>query len=407
MGKVARAVYLRRPQDAAFTDFTPWADPAGYRAPSASLAGVASTAAILVVNSDGLMPFLPVDGTEVRVDDATPATIFGGWVSGPITEVPGPRVPSFVLYCQPWAARLAESSTGSLNKTGLQDVDRNFVIAAFADALAAAALAVGADPGVDDPIYAANVAAGWSGVQGTAFLYGTDWSYRTLLSVMQDLIKRVPGTSFRIRPDKILEYGVFATPAPIALASWIDADLMPAGKYAVIDADSYEEETLSAGHFNKVRLGGLGAAEDTAYDTVSIGRYGRVMRAPYQNDENIAAADVTRAAYAKLASLGTRRVVRVKSTNELDALEPGMLVPVLVTDVGCLDDEGWAPNVAEVYLGSPLQEPATGYRGELMVQKVTPTRTSPDTQRYEVELGAYVSDFDHALAARIGGSAVG
>ena len=407
MSRAVRTVYLKRPQDAGYTDVSDWVDAADYEPPSASLSAVPTTATVALVDPDGTLPFPPDDGVEVRMDDATPTTVFGGWVSGPVTTVPGARVPSYKLVCRPWAARLSEVPNGSLNKSGVQDTDRNFLIAMFTDALAAAALAVGVDPMVDDPLLTANANAGWPGVQGTTFLYGTDWSYRDLLTNVQDLVKRVPDVSFRIRADKIVEYGIFTTPAPVALASSIDAALMSSSKVVVIDANSYQEETLSNGHRNKVRLGGAGAAEATAYDTHSIGAYGRVMPAPYVNDESIAAADVTRAAYAKLASLAVRRVVRVEATSDADALEPGMLVPVCVTDVGCLDDEGWLPPRGELYIGTPLGEPATGYRGEMVVQKVRPAWVAPGVQRYEVELGAYVADFDHALAARIGGGSVG
>lgn len=394
-------VEIKRPQDAAFLDVTAgdWVDAAGYDPPAADLSSYIATCTILLVDPARSLPWRPDRGVEVRLSDATPAVVFGGWVTDPNVDVPGPDVPRYKLVASSWATRLAEVATGSLNKSGLVDTDRNFLIAQFRDAMAAASL--GTD--VDDPILVANDAVGWSGVQGTAFLYGTDWSYRPLLDTLRDLVSRVPGTSLRIRPDKIVEYGVFATPAPVALAAVDDAKLMPAAKVIVIDADSYTDEILAAGHFNHVRLGGIGAAEATAIDQVSIGRYGRALVAPYENDENIAAADIVRAANAKLATVAERRVVTVKTTNDVDALEPGQVVSVLVSDVGCIDDEGWSPIAAELYLGTPLQEPAFGYRGELLVQKVRPSWIAPGVQTYEIELGSYVADFDRALAERIGG----
>lgn len=404
MTKAVRTTYLKRREDALYTDFSAWVDRSGYTPPAADLKGAIAQATVRLVDPDGTIPFLPREGVEVRLDDITPETVFGGWVADPIIDVPGPLVPAWTLNCQSWAARFAESSTGSLNKSGITDVDRNFVIAMIVDALGAASQTFGTDNvGADDPIVAANAAVGWIGIQGTAFLAGTDWSYRPLLDVLQDLLDRVPGTSIRIRADKIVEYGVFATPAPVVLASTRDAAIMAAANVIEIDAASYTEEVLAAGHFNKVRLGAFGAAEATAYDQVSFGEFGRVMAAPYENDENLPAADVTRAAYAKLDSFRTRRVARALTTNDQAEIVPGQLVAVLVDDLGCLDDEGWGIFPGEIYLGAPLQEPAFGYRGEMLVQKVTPTFIAPGVQRYEIELGAYVADFDHALATEIGG----
>jgi hypothetical protein len=377
-----------------------WVDRAGYQPPSADLKGAIGQAMVRLVDSDGLIPVQPAVGMTLEFWDS--GTIkFGGWASAPVLEVPGPLVPAWNLTAQSWAARMAEKPTGSLNKSGVLGTDRDFVIAMFTDALAAAAERFGSDTtGVDDPIFAANAAVGWSGVQATAFLYGTDWSYRTLLDVIQDLIDRVPGTSLRIRPDKIVEYGVFAEPADFALAAAGDANVMAAGDVAEIVAGSYREEILAAGHFNKVRLGGEGAAEETAYDQVSHGRFGRIMEAPYENDEAIPASDLRRAAYAKLERFGTRRVAH--AVTHRDGIEPGMLVPVLVRDLGCLDDVGWSIQTSEFYLGTPLQEPCVGYRGELVVQKVTPTFVGPDVHAYELELGAYIPELERALAETVG-----
>lgn len=408
----AQTVWLRRPQDTAFTEFTAWVDRqngVGYNPPSADLHGLIVTTAIRFVDPDGTIPYEPQEGFEFELRDATPAAIFGGYIASPVINVPGPRVPAWDVTATSWASRLAETATGSYNKAAVLDSDRNFAIGIVKDCLAGAAMAYGSDgTGTDDPIVTANEAVGWSGVRHTAFVYGTDWSYRQGLNALQDLMKRVPGTSLRIRPDRILEYGVFATPAPVALAAVPDAILMDPSDVIEIDADSYQEEIMNAGHYNKVRLGGFGAAEATAYDTTSIGVMGRVMATPYENDESIPAADIVRAAYAKLAEFPRRRVARAITTNAVDALEPGMLVPVLVSDLGCFADEGWsAPMEHEGYLGTPLLEPASGYRGEMLVQKVTPTFIAPGVQAYELELGDYIADFDRAVAERIGGEVTG
>lgn len=408
MTRAAASVWLRRPQDAAFVDFSAWVDRDGYKPPSSDLNGMITTTAIRFVDPDRTIPYEPYEGFEVELRDSTPELVFGGYVASPVIRIPGPDVPSWDVTATSWATRFAETATGSLNKVGVLDSDRNFAIAIIKDGLTAAALAFGTDAtGADDPIVAANEAVGWSGVRHTTFVYGGDWSYGQTMVRLRNLLDRVPGTSIRVRPDRIVEYGVFADPAPVALAAVPDAVEMSASKVIEIDAESYEEEIMNAGHYNKVRLGGFGAAEHTAYDTTSIGILGRVMATPYENDEGIPAADVIRAAYAKLAEFPRRRVVRCTTTNDASSLETGMLVPVLVSDKGCWLDEGWAPPLDhEGYLGTPLGEPCSGYRGELLLQKITPTFIAPGVQAYELELGDYIADFDRAVAERIGGDVV-
>lgn len=631
MSRPAKSFQLKHAEDVAYSDVTDWVDAHAYTPPAADLQSYIATATVTLVDPDGTLPIRPREGDELILRDDGGTAVFGGWIADPIVSVPGPGTVQFKLIAQSWESRFSEVATGSLNKSLVLDTDRNFVIAAVTDALQASALDVNGDGGYDDSILVANEATGWEGIQGTAFLYGTDWSYKPLADVLRDIVSRVPGVSIRVRPDKTLEYGVFVTPAPYALAAGNDAALMgpdwgndyvsevladspvayyrlgemsgtvakdssgngrdgtyvggvslgragfvddddpailsdgttgyvdlgdvaalkpayvsaevwvrttdtngmlvacPTGFYGYdiwidagtgkprleldgvnlpvtsgtsvtaindgrphhlvgtydgargklyvdavlvvdfayaggalqyaagsvcinnrigdserriagtldevaiydyalsadriaahyaaahrrkvieIDADGYEDEVLAAGHYNKLRLGGAGAAEATAYDTVSIGRYGRVRAAPYTNDENIAAADVLRSAYAKLETYAERRVVRVKTTHNVDSLEPGQVVPVLMSDVGCLNDEGWHPtstpsSLLDQYVGTPWMEPAAGYRGELLVQKVTPSWVAPGVQSYDIELGSYIADFDRALAVRIGGA---
>lgn len=619
-------------------DVSAWVDRAGYQPPAANLRGAIAQASVRLVNPtgdlDGVIPVQPREGLELLLYDPTAALVFGGYVADPLWDIPGPGTPAWELTAQSWAARMAECSTGSLNKSGVVDTDANFIIAMFRDALGGAAQRFGSDTsGIEDPIITANEAVSWSGIRGVTFLYGTDWSYRTLLDVAQDLLSRVPGASLRIRPDKIVEYGIFADPAPFVLAGFPSAALMGAtaprsytaevladspvaywrlgeavgsalaldssgnarhatyagptlgqvgavhdddraasfdgiddvattasfdyamadpnvltieawvrtsvahsgpnrdtiygandtasqpqlelggsagadrvaviipgifvaetgdgavpadglnhyivyvrrglgltneiwvdgtqrslvthnastfvngasvkrlgsraaasqfldgvpdeiavyatafsatriaehyeagrrARVAEIVAGTYREEVLAAGHFNQVRLGGAGAAEEIAYDQVSHGTFGRTMSAPYENIEEIPAGDLRRAAYAKLATFAPRRVASCATYR--DDLEPGMLVAVLADELGCIGDEGWRPDGEwSINLGTPTQEPADGWRGELLVQKVTPTFVGPDTQVYALELGAYIPDLDRALAERIGTS---
>jgi hypothetical protein len=403
-------VRLKRAEDLAFTDVSAWVDRAGYEPPSADLRGQITLATVRLVNPtgdlDGVIPFVPREGLAIELLDGASVLVFGGYVANPVAETPGPGTRAWELTCQSWAARMAESSTGSLNKSGVIASDRDFLIAMFRDALGAGAQVFGSDTaGVEDAIVTANEAIGWSGVAATTFLYGTDWSYRTLLDVVQDLLNRVPGTSLRIRPNRIVEYGALASPAPFVLAGFPSAAIMADANVAELVAGSYHEEVLAAGHVNKVRLGGAGAAEEIAYDQVSHGVYGRVMEAPYENDEDIPANDLRRAVYAKLARFAPRRVA--KGQTYRDGVEAGMLLPVIVDELGCAGDEGWGIFPGEIYLGSPLGEPASGYRGEMLVQKVNPTFVGPGVQVYDLELGSYVPDLDRALAERIGETAGG
>lgn len=372
-----------------------------FEPPSGDLGGVIETVSIPITDTEANIPIVPREGLEVLLYDQVAALSWGGWISQPIA-VPPSGVRAWTLPCQSWAARFAESSTGSLNKVGITDSDRNFLIAAIRDGLKLTAF--GADTvGIDDAIIAANE-PDWIYLKATAILAGSDWSYKPLLEVIRDVMTKVPGVYLRIRPDKMVEYGLPGTVAPFTLSSFPSYPKIRAGVRAEIVKDSFHEEVISAGHFNHVRLGGAGAAEAIAIDPVSYGKYRRVRRAPYENNEDIPAGDVVRAAYAKLAKLGERKVVAAAITD--DGVEPGMLVPVLDDELGCIDDFGWSPDVGwAVYWGTPFLEPAAGWRGEFLVQKVKPSFVAPGVYGYELELGAYQPDFDRALATQIGGTA--
>lgn len=373
----------------------------GFEPPSGDLGGMIEQVTIPLTDTDATIGIVPREGLEVQLYDQVAALAWGGWISQPIAAPPS-GVRAWSLPCQSWAARFAESSTGSLNKVGITDNDRNFIIAAIRDGLKAQTFF--ADTvGIDDAIIAANE-PDWNYVKGTAILAGADWSYKPLLEVLRDIMARVPGVYLRIRPDKMVEYGLPGTVAPFTISSLPSYSKIRSGVRAEIVKDSYREETITAGHFNKVRLGGAGAAEATAFDPVSYGKYRRIRTAPYENNEDIPAGDVNRAAYAKLAKLGERKIITAGITD--DGVEPGMLVPVVADELGCIDDFGWSVDTGwAIYIGTSFQEPAAGWRGEFLVQKVKPAFIAPGVYGYELELGAYQPDFDRALATQIGGSA--
>lgn len=389
-------------RDGVVYDLTSWLDRAQYQPPSGDMGSVIGEARVSFSDVDGTIPIVPRQGDEIDLYDALSALVFGGWIANPITTLLGPGTRSWTLGCQPWSARLAETSTGSLNKSGVVDSDRNFLIAMIRDCLKAQLF--GADTtGTDDPIVTANE-PDWPLVQGTTVMTGTDWSYRQGLDVVQDLLNRVPGAAIRIRADKMVEFGVLLNDAPFALVAVNAIPNMTPGAYAEIQDRGYQEEWLTAGHYNRVRLGGTGAAEAIATDESSYAKYGRVRNAPYLNDEGIGAGDLVRAAYARLASFAEREVVRL-TVVDADGLEPGMRVPIIVPDLGTVDDIGWMPDTGwswSVGLGTPWEEPGPGWRGEFIIQKVRPAWIAPGVQGYELELGSYQPDFDQALAASIG-----
>lgn len=382
-------------------DVSNWIDRArGFEPPSGDLGGVIEQVTIPLIDPGATIPIVPREGLEVLLYDQVAALAWGGFIAQPIA-IPESGVRAWALPCQSWAARFAEASTGSLNKAGVTDNDRNFLIAMIRDGLKAQTF--GADTvGVDDAIILANE-PDWIYVQGTAILAGADWSYGPLLEKIKDLTDRVPGVYLRIRPDKQVEYGLPGTVAPYTISSLPSYSQIRAGVRAEIAKSSYSEEVITAGHFNHVRLGGAGAAEEVAFDAVSFGRYGRPRKAPYENDEAIPSGDLKRAAYAKLARLGERKIVKAGITD--DGVEPGMLVPVLDDELGCIDDYGWAPDTGwALSIGTPFLEPAVGWRGEFLVQKVKPAFIAPGKYGYELELGAYQPDFDRALSTSIGGT---
>lgn len=381
-------------------DVSTFLDRQNFEPPSGDLGGLIETVTVPLKDTNGTIPIVPREGLEILLYDQAAALAWGGFISQPIAQPPS-GVRAWALPCQSWAARFSEASTGSLNKAGIIDNDRNFLIAMIRDGLKAQTF--GADTvGIDDAIITANE-PDWIYVQGTAILTGADWSYKPLIDVVRDLLSKVPGVYLRIRPDKQVEYGLPGTVAPYTISSLPSYSLIRAGVRAEIVKDSYQEQVITAGHFNHVRLGGAGAAEEIATDEVSFGKYGRPRKAPYENDETIVAGDLRRAAYAKLARLGERKIVNAGITD--DGVEPGMLVPVIADELGCIDDFGWFPDVGwSFYFGTPFLEPAVGWRGEFLVQKVKPTFIAPGVYGYELELGAYQPDFDRALATQIGGT---
>lgn len=316
---------------------------------------------------------------EVLVyDDDTVTLIFGGYVNT-ITELPlHPVGRAWQLWCQGYTARALETTTGSLNKVGVIDSDRNFVIQIFEDALDNQ---IFSGTTVDDAIIAANV--GWPGVAHTAFMSGLDWSYMTPQNAMGNLMFYVPNVYWSIGKDRVLTYGLSRTLAPFALST------SPNGT-TLRGFENYVEEEVISDHRNKMRRGGIDASEVTAYDEVSWAKFRRILEAPYLNDETVPAADLARRTYAELRRHRTRR--RANFTVRDKGLEAGQLVDVVDARIG----PGTRPGVL-FPMGTLIARSASGAiageRGRLRITKVTTKPEGNQNYAYAVEAGDVVTDF--------------
>lgn len=244
-----------------------------------------------------LIPIAPRYGLPLDVYDETPTLVFSGRISTlsllPLTGATGWRIGA-----QSWAVRLFETDTGSLDLSGASDTDREHVIAILNDAFRENTFGLTVD---DDPIYAAN-APDWPGVQATGITNGHDYSYMQTHDALRLLMRDMPGVSIQVRADLVVEYGTAVQPAHLALCTFA----APSADFLEVLDQSYSEQEIVGDHRNRLRLGGVGAAEATAVDNSSVARFGRYLDAPYTNDEDIPAADVERIAYARLSALRVR-----------------------------------------------------------------------------------------------------
>lgn len=368
-------------------DVTTWVDRERFHPGDLELLQPVATVEIPIVDVDATLPVTIAPGLEVGIYDELGALVFGGYVARPVARPQtGARV--WDLICNDWNVRLGESVTGSLNKAGLIDSDRNYAIAILRDCLQAQTF--GSMTGIDDAIITVNEALGWPGVQGTASISGADWSYKTGLAALQSLMDRVPNVYARIRPDKVFEYGIPNERASIAFVS-LPSSVVIAGA-TIVEYRDYSEEEIVGGHLNKIRRGAEGAAEATARDDVSYGRFGRIIEGPYVNDESVPAADIERLAYAELASLAVRRVISL-STDDAPAVTPGQSVAVVCDQLGVYEGDGPFVDLYSFDAPSPTREPVDAWRGEFVVQRVERTILGADRVSYTVTLGDYVPQF--------------
>jgi hypothetical protein len=376
-------------------DVTLWLDRERFRPGDLELKQPVSALSLPLVDVDHTLPVDPIGGLEVGVYDDAAALIFGGYIARPVAKPQtGARV--WDLSCHDWNVRLQEAPTGALNQEGVLKSDREFVIMIVRSCLKGQSF--GAMTGIDDAVITVNEAIGWSGVQGTAVIAGGDWSHMEGANALNDVIRRVPNVYVRIRPDKVLEYGIPNERASIAFVSMPSSERVAAA--SIVEYHDYSEEELVGSHVNKLRRGGFGGAEVTARDDVSYGRFGRIIEGPFKDDDAVPASDLERLTYAELQALAVRRVIQLK-TDDAPSITPGQIVPVVCDQLGAYESDGPFLDMWSFDAPSPTREPVDAWRGEFVVQRVEREILGADRISYTVTLGDYVPEFVAGVAVGI------
>lgn len=366
------------------------------------LAQEIGTAAARVVDQDGTIPKTPdyFQSLAVFEDDGVTQR-FGGYVSEleELSDLPVGR--AWALACRDWNARAVEASTGALDKSGVTDTDRNFVIAIMRSAMqnsyfgAASSAGSPGGPGapaggIDDAILTANE-PNWPGVKATAFMSGANWSYKGPKNALADVRKTVPNVSWRFGHDKILKYGVLRERAPFDLAT--DPDNVQFFQYG-----NYRERVVVADHVNKMHRGGAAASDVTAYDEASHARFHRILEAPYSSDTSVPSSDLKRRTYAELQSRRVRRIAECRMWRA--GLRAGMEIDIYGTRLGAWHPEG--PQVDffnQIYGREAATKLPKGYRGRFLIQKISQGIDLDGKVYWDLSLGDPLRDFATDLAA--------
>ena len=123
---------------------------------------------------------------------------------------------------------------------------------------------------------------------------------------------------------------------------------------------------------------------------------GRILDAPYVNDEDIPAADLERRAYAELRTKRTRRRVTFGVRDE--GLVAGQVVDVVNHRVG----PGTRPGVMAI-MESAMARSASGAlageRGRLLITKVSTQPLGNQNYRWDIEAGDVFTEFPLELPA--------
>lgn len=329
---------------------------------------------------------LPREYHEVIIykDDGV-TMLFGGYVNTLTHLGDSPIGRTWGLKCAGYEGRLRETQTGSLDKSATTDSDRNFVIAILRSALATQSFGAAS---LDDAIITANE-PDWTGVQQTTFLAGLDFSYKDPRAAIDALRAYIPNVYLSIGADRIVQYGRLATLAPFALSS------SPNGT-TTKGYENYSEEVVEADHRNKIHRGGASASDVTAYDEVSMAKFGRILDAGYKADTSVLASDLTRRTYAELRTLRVRHRVMFSVRDE--GLEPGQAVDIVNTRLGSGTRPGVMCVTEPLFARSPSGAIA-GERGRFFITKVRQATLGNQNYRWDVEAGDLVTGFQYQLPA--------
>lgn len=112
------------------------------------------------------------------------------------------------------------------------------------------------------------------------------------------------------------------------------------------------------------------------------------------------ASDLRRRTYAELGALAVKRLVRLRT--RAAGFKAGQLAELCNTRLGDIGGERGAflDTIQPIFAGGKhLALP--GYRGQLLIQKVTVMALGNRQYEYELELGDYRRDFATALAVKV------
>lgn len=282
--------------------------------------------------------------------------------------------------------------TKALDRSSTTQFDRQHIIDAFTSAMQSIVTANGT---IDDPIYTANAPGGWVGIRATATFRGRDWQYKPLSDVLRAIAELAGGgVQLRIRAaDNIVEYGpVGAEDAPFVVG---DVAISNGTTVREIVDGTYRESWIMGAHRNKLRLGGLGAAEHTAYDETSYARLQELNEERYRNDEALTAGELQRLAYAELALSRRRRTFSLQITDA--GVKAGQMLPIAASLAPVAWRSPWPEGILPLMARSDSGV-LSHMRGYALVQRVEPQLIGPATFEYAITAGEYFRDLASVIA---------
>lgn len=197
-----------------------------------------------------------------------------------------------------------------------------------------------------------------------------------------------PATPFAGRLDEVALYAKALSSDRVKLHNDV-------GVARLVPFSGYRETRSLLSHVNKMRRGGAGASEATAYDEATYAKLRRIFDEGYKNDTSVPASLVRQYAYAEL---NTRRLrVHANVAIRRRGLEPGLMLPVVNENMQ--RPLPIAPMLELEELFGPQPYKVAGFRGWFLVQAVRLQRRPGGAMRYDVSLGDPRRDAATALAA--------